>query len=354
MITKRSALLSALGLAGTLLTAGHAHGLDTLFRDTFDRTLGTDLNTSNGGKSGTYSTAPWIEGGVNGEALIDENTGGTVRRLVLKSTTSAGTDGIVAYPDVNFTGLSAFQVEFRILTGASAGNGRQMGFSVGQSKTELETIAGANNGTSVGDFYVGVDYIGNNPTNDWNINIRQNGGNVKTLSYSALSAIDPDFGMPDTITAYFTFPDMNSGSDLNYDLQLNGMSIDTGTVAWSGTDENYIAFQSNYTTGAFLSYVDIKGEPATTPAIPGDTDGDGDVDDSDLGTSFSNYTGPITGGTKTAAEGDTDGDGDVDNSDLGTSFSNYTGPLSPTSVPEPTSLALIGLGGLAMIRRRRA
>ncbi|MFN3168991.1 MAG: PEP-CTERM sorting domain-containing protein [Phycisphaeraceae bacterium] len=89
--------------------------------------------------------------------------------------------------------------------------------------------------------------------------------------------------------------------------------------------------------------------------LPGDTDGDGDIDDSDLGTSFSQYTGPtgIAGG-RNALDGDADGDGDVDDSDLGTAFSGYTGPLGPGSVPEPTSLALIGLGGLALIRRRRA
>jgi len=89
--------------------------------------------------------------------------------------------------------------------------------------------------------------------------------------------------------------------------------------------------------------------------IPGDTDGDGDVDDADLGVAFANYTGPLGAGvgTKTADEGDTDGDGDVDDADLGNAFAAYTGPIA-TAVPEPTSLALIGLGGLAMLRRRRA
>ena len=89
-------------------------------------------------------------------------------------------------------------------------------------------------------------------------------------------------------------------------------------------------------------------------ALPGDTNGDGDVDDSDLGTAFANYTGPVGGaGGKTAAQGDTDGDGDVDDSDLGTSFANYTGPLGPSSVPEPTSLALLSLGMVGLLRRRR-
>ncbi|MFN3166212.1 MAG: exo-alpha-sialidase [Phycisphaeraceae bacterium] len=89
--------------------------------------------------------------------------------------------------------------------------------------------------------------------------------------------------------------------------------------------------------------------------LPGDTDGDADIDDSDLGTAFANYTGPLTpnSGGKTAAQGDTDGDGDIDDSDLGTIFAAYTGPLSPTSVPEPASATPVIACGLLLRRRRR-
>ena len=87
---------------------------------------------------------------------------------------------------------------------------------------------------------------------------------------------------------------------------------------------------------------------------PGDTDGDGDVDDSDLGNAFANYTGPVgAAGGRNFAFGDSDGDGDVDDSDLGTAFSNYTGPTATTNVPEPAGLAALSLLGLLGVCRRR-
>ncbi|MFN3167626.1 MAG: SUMF1/EgtB/PvdO family nonheme iron enzyme [Phycisphaeraceae bacterium] len=90
----------------------------------------------------------------------------------------------------------------------------------------------------------------------------------------------------------------------------------------------------------------------------GDTDGDGDVDDTDLGTAFVNYTGPLPVGTggKNLSLGDTDTDGDVDDTDLGTAFVNYTGPLGPgpgDNVPEPASVVLLGVGMAGVLRRSK-
>ncbi|MFN3165792.1 MAG: PEP-CTERM sorting domain-containing protein [Phycisphaeraceae bacterium] len=143
----------------------------------------------------------------------------------------------------------------------------------------------------------------------------------------------------------------------DFDLDLTALADNVLDPGQSATF--VLAFTGGNPTNSdqrtYLDNVAITGDLANT-VIPGDTDGDGDIDDSDLGTAFSNYTGPLDPGTggKTAADGDTDGDGDVDDSDLGTAFSGYTGPLGPAAVPEPTSLALIGVGGLLIARRRRA
>ena len=88
--------------------------------------------------------------------------------------------------------------------------------------------------------------------------------------------------------------------------------------------------------------------------MPGDTDGDGDVDDSDLGTVLANYTGPIgSAGGKFALDGDTDFDGDVDDSDLGSVLANYSGPIAPVSVPEPATVGLLLTSLLLASTRRR-
>ncbi|MFN3166099.1 MAG: choice-of-anchor tandem repeat NxxGxxAF-containing protein [Phycisphaeraceae bacterium] len=114
-------------------------------------------------------------------------------------------------------------------------------------------------------------------------------------------------------------------------------------------DANQIAFRLNFEDGSQGVFVATIQDPLL---LSGDTDGDGDIDDTDLGTAFSNYTGP-EGRGKTAADGDTDNDGDVDDADLGTAFSAYTGPLSPANVPEPASALLLTMSALAFTRRRR-
>ena len=70
------------------------------------------------------------------------------------------------------------------------------------------------------------------------------------------------------------------------------------------------------------SYGEVEDYTVTvqTAGVPGDLDGDGDVDLSDLGALLANY-GMTQGATY--EQGDIDGDGDVDLSDLSALLANY-------------------------------
>jgi len=79
------------------------------------------------------------------------------------------------------------------------------------------------------------------------------------------------------------------------------------------------------------------------PPLPGDLDGDGDVDFGDFSVLAGNLTGTVTPpeppgtGGKLPEEGDIDGDGDVDFTDFSTFAFNFTGTINaPASDAPPT------------------
>jgi MYXO-CTERM domain-containing protein len=115
-------------------------------------------------------------------------------------------------------------------------------------------------------------------------------------------------------------------------------------AAWTALDPGF----SSYTEAGTFCFTasDFSGYAVTSALLRGDCNRDGGVNFSDLGILISNYNQP--GGWK---QGDFDYDGVVGFSDLGQLIANYNATNS--AVPEPASLGLLGLCGLALRRGRR-
>jgi len=161
------------------------------------------------------------------------------------------------------------------------------------------------------------------------------------------------------------------------DLTNNEMIVPATTL--SAVRSEIIAGQIfSSTGGGGVGSLDLgSGNIEVRYTLLGDTNLDGKVDVTDLGNLASNY-GATAGATW--AQGDSTYNGAVDVSDLGNLASNYGGQLAAgpsfggdggsaepaamvatslasvsggAAVPEPTALGLLGVGGLALLRRRR-
>lgn len=85
--------------------------------------------------------------------------------------------------------------------------------------------------------------------------------------------------------------------------------------------------------------------------VLGDIDGDGHVGATDLDLLLANWGNSVVNGD--LSSGDLIGDGTIGQSDLAVVLANWGDGTPPdVNIPEPGSLALLGLGGMVLLRRR--
>ena len=114
----------------------------------------------------------------------------------------------------------------------------------------------------------------------------------------------------------------------------------------------YITFPDTYLRSADRSALLKSGY--FEDAFFGDLDGDGDVDNFDIQpfelalTDRKAYAAMYPALTNFADRGDIDGDGDFDNFDI-QPFEALLTRDGPTAVPEPSTVVLLGIGGVALV-----
>jgi T5SS/PEP-CTERM-associated repeat protein len=212
--------------------------------------------------------------------------------------------------------------------------------------TGIAKVSGSGSHWTVGGLFVGrggtgeLDITGGGLVSvSSNLTIDENtdGDGFINMSTGGMLAL---FGEADDTLAQFM--DLINGTDAIRYWDDGGNAWANITSATYGDDYTL----SYHTTGDLTGYTQLT---VTTPAWP-DLNMDGAVDGLDLGMQLVNW-----GQNVSPDQGELDGSPPVNGADLGILLGAWTGapPLNAAAVPEPTGFALVAIGLLGGLCRRR-
>lgn len=115
-------------------------------------------------------------------------------------------------------------------------------------------------------------------------------------------------------------------------------------------DAGQLVFSLNFTDGTYGIFI-----ASIADILTGDITGDGFVGVSDLDILLANWGDVVGSGTGAVSSGDLSGDGVVGQADLDILLGAWgDGSLPDINIPEPSSFAILSLGGFILLRRRRS
>jgi PEP-CTERM motif len=229
-----------------------------------------------------------------------------------------------------------------------------------------------------GGFQFELDLFWDGSTNQFDIQkiIDYAGTEFLQLENTGAGLGDLRFGFNDTaafgpvgaITANQWHHVVASFDTLGNTVDGSGDLAGLATLTIDGVEASQAVFKSNFGDGlnrpigfgtfaGGLNIIDFQGlifNPVVSLGFPiiGDLDGDGFVGIADLNIILGNWNQNVPPGDPLA---DLSGDGFVGIADLNVVLGNWNAgtPPAASAVPEPATLGLIALGGLAMLKRRR-
>jgi PEP-CTERM motif-containing protein len=192
-------------------------------------------------------------------------------------------------------------------------------------------------GAADGFLSIGADYLMQGPS----VFVFAGGANQEAFSWTQIEDPFPlgniawdDFPNEDIETL---IPRASIGNPVAFDFVING----SNTVL----EDYYPDLGSAGVTGDYFTYSTVA------TSIDGDLNSDGFVGIDDLNIVLGAWNQAVTAGD--LLSGDPSGDGFVGIDDLNTVLGNWNAGSPPAAaVPEPATLALLGLGGMALLKRR--